>query len=668
METDSAGEREHVPDALRELDCEAILRVQKVLRSGRFLACCGLLVLAILPLNLLEGLLAVALCLAVLNFAAFVTGRLLFLSEIVLYAAILVVLVVWAVEIAALAASDFDECVKFLLALIPSALAAYLLYWTMYPGPLGHVFDRRVTRFALPLVIGLLLFLTRQAVPSHRGGEFFLLSAGILALCLLIKVFIPLAWSAPGGRSLQLLEALAQNRKARRSRGYIFYLFTHANSRLGAILYAMGCPLLACVSYLYLVGLGPFREIGELDPALGWPFVKGLLFAGGLLLAGLSYRKALETLAEGVDQAQVKQLTAAGGFTLYLRSFQDDESKFDLASSGWPRLLVLSSLWGVYLRFFRFMRLEEMIARTLWAYRPVLSIASTSNVTAVMPSLVSYVSPGVGALRFRLPDETWQAGVLQLAQKAECIVMTMAGTPGLRWEFQQLALRSELREKLVLLVPPWTPDETATRWPSILDQSGGTQDGPTVRWRGLFGESRDGPRITKEVLLRTVAIKFDRGSGGVLLTAAEHSAAAYRLALHLAQLPPQETALAARPVVEKLVPGTAPSTGETATTTWMSTPDRSLGTRTLPSSNVTSPRPTTTWASPSVTRAGTTRLFSSFSTSSSTTETRTWPTLAIVCGIGLVLLAVLNFWPDATTFFVAIGAGLLVGGLLKRGD
>jgi hypothetical protein len=49
-------------------------------------------------------------------------------------------------------------------------------------------------------------------------------------------------------------------------------------------------------------------------------------------------------------------------------------------------------------------------------------------------------------------------------------------------------------------------------------------------------------------LLRAVAIKFDRDGAGVLLTAGEHSAAAYQLALHLAQLPlslwsPQEKEL-----------------------------------------------------------------------------------------------------------------------------
>jgi len=192
------------------------------------------------------------------------------------------------------------------------------------------------------------------------------------------------------------------------------------------------------------------------------------------------------------------------------------------------------------------MRLEEMIVRTLWPYKPILSVESTGKVTDesytssamdVLSASVSLARKGpaetwtydsvVGALQVDLPHEAWQVGVLQLARKAESIVMIMAGTPGLRWEFQQLVLNSEYREKLILLVPPRTEDETANR----------LGDEPTVRWRKLLGDG-DLPRVgAMEVLLRTVAIKFDKGGGGVLLTAGEHSPAAYQLALHLAQLP-----------------------------------------------------------------------------------------------------------------------------------
>jgi hypothetical protein len=670
MQRESAGEWGHALSSLRELNYQGLLRVRKVLSSGRFLTLCGLLVVPMQrrpahqqALDLLEGLLAAALCVAVLNIAAFVTSRLLIAAEVALYAAILLVLVGVAVETAALAANDFDASIKLLLALIPSALAAYVLYCIMYPGEFMRALDserRRSARIVVPLAIGGLAFLAGQAMPTGRGSDFVWLFTGILALSVLLKAFVPLVRDLPSGRSLQLLQAISRNRKARRNRGYISYLFTHTSNRLGAAVYAICCPILAIIAYLYLEGLGPFANIGELDPALGWPFVRGLLFPGSLWLAGLSYRKALETLAEGVTQAQVEQLTAAGGFTLYLRSFQDDESKLDLASDGWRRLLLVSSLSLAYERLFRFMRLEEMIARALWPYRPVVGIASAPNIIAVMPSLVGYTSPGVGTLRFRLTDAAWQAGVLKLAQNAESIVMIMAGTPGLKWEFQQLALRSELRQKMVLLVPTQTPDETAARWPSLLDQSGGVQDDLTARWLGLFGEAGGGLRVTKEALLRTVGIRFDAEGGALLLTAGEHSTAAYQLALHLAQLAPNEVALTATSRVEELVPSKVPLTAQASVAQWAAAPASSLTAITATPSNLTSPRRTITRTSSSLAGSGPIRL------PSGTTETKRWSTPAIACGIGLVVLASLNFWPDATTPILAIGAGLVVGGLLNR--
>jgi hypothetical protein len=276
------------------------------------------------------------------------------------------------------------------------------------------------------------------------------------------------------------------------------------------------------------------------EPFLTLPMVKPLVFAGLLYLAGLSYRKALEVLAEGIPPAQVIQRAEAGGFALYLRSFQDDALKIDMGSSGWRRLLLISPFAWVYHRVFMLVRLEEMITRALWPYRPVLSVAPTGNIRAVMPSLTEYgVSTRVGSLQLNLSNETWQDEMTRLVRKASSVVMVAAATRGLRWEYEQLTLSPDLRSKTVLLVPRWIPSETAEVL-SLSEGSWNIEDDPVARWCALTGGASSLEKIPEGTLLRTVAITFNAEGRATLLTADRHSAEAYRLALHLAQLPRQQ--------------------------------------------------------------------------------------------------------------------------------
>jgi superkiller protein 3 len=145
------------------------------------------------------------------------------------------------------------------------------------------------------------------------------------------------------------------------------------------------------------------------------------------------------------------------------------------------------------------------------------------------------VSTPVGALQLNLPNESWKDRILPMAQKAECIVVVVAGTPGLKWEFDRLAFQSNLRSKMVLLLPPFRPDETNAEWPSLLD--------PTSRWQALTSGATSVPRIPDEKLQRAAAIAFSVDGSAALLTAKEASAAAFRLALQLARILPCEGGL-----------------------------------------------------------------------------------------------------------------------------
>ncbi len=528
-----------------ELDLEGSLRLQKVLKASRLVTVCGLLVLVGVSdpaqeetRNLLAILAGVSVLVAAFNMAKRGLSKIVIIIEVLLCLAMLTVVVSGGVNATLRLGSDF-ESLNLLFALIPCVLAESILYWVMYTdndliesfGPGSRMWTGCLF---MPLII-LLIPLTGWLVPANRGWEFFWIVGGILASFLLVRTVIPTALSLRRAATFYPMQALARNRKARKNGGYILFLVLQSANRMVAFLYAAGSLALIVIGYVYALALGPFRELEDVDPMLTRPLTKVLVLGGILYVAALAYRKALAALAQGIEPALVEEILEAGGFTLYLRSFHDDESRFDFGRKGWRRLLLFSPLAWSYQNVFRFVRLEEMIARDLWTYGPVLSVAPTGDAREIMPSLVSYVSTPVGALQLNLPNESWKDRILPMAQKAECIVVVVAGTPGLKWEFDRLAFQSNLRSKMVLLLPPFRPDETNAEWPSLLD--------PTSRWQALTSGATSVPRIPDEKLQRAAAIAFSVDGSAALLTAKEASAAAFRLALQLARILPCEGGL-----------------------------------------------------------------------------------------------------------------------------
>lgn len=535
MHTAPAEEEASLPAKVRELDIQPALRIRSFLRTSRFLLLCGSTVAVIVVLStstewqrlsIIIALIAGILLPAGLHTVVFKASRLLALCETFVLAVFLALIVFVAVQVG-IRVSHNIESIALGLALIVCALAAYCLYRAMYPtvtDPLEaeqsftrlftHEKSGRRQGHIWPILIAVgFVGIALALVPEGMGEDFGWLLAGMLTCYFLAVVVVPIAWLLRRTRVLQPLKAVAKKRKVQPNSNYFLYLLAHGRDRGSALRYAFYALLWLSTDCILLSRLvNPWSFLVRLltsIPMLNSPVFLTFIFAMILAQGHSNYRKGLATLARSVDQLESAQLAEAGGFTLYLRSFEDDDFQFDLAAKGWRRLVYLQH--SLYQHLFRSIRIEELIVRTLWPYRPVLSVASPEVESA-----------SVGALHLHLPTATWQADVLQLAQKASSILMVMAGTPGVKWEFQELATRSDLRGKLILVLPPETPYEAQTRW------------------RALFGGSIEARGIAPESVARTLAIRLESDGSMEVITSDDRSAAAYRLALHLCQLPSRE--------------------------------------------------------------------------------------------------------------------------------
>lgn len=215
------------------------------------------------------------------------------------------------------------------------------------------------------------------------------------------------------------------------------------------------------------------------------------------------FRKSLAVLAQSIPPTEVTKIADRGGFTLYLRSFLDDSFQFDLGGSGWRRFLFLPPAGNVYQAFARSVRLEELVVKTLWFFRPVVCVASPAG--APEP---------IGALQMSLSPERWQDEVNRLAESAASVLMVLGATPGVQWELRELEAHANLRGKLTLLVPPEDP--------ALI----------TSRWQTCFGEPDSLPASS---LLRTLAVKILPDGSMFSITADDRSREAYKLSLRLAE-------------------------------------------------------------------------------------------------------------------------------------
>jgi len=136
-----------------------------------------------------------------------------------------------------------------------------------------------------------------------------------------------------------------------------------------------------------------------------------------------------------------------------LRSFQDDEKSVKRRS-----VLARLLFWGFGGRI----RLEEAIAGELARFGPFVAIGEPGEKL-----------PDLGAARAYFSDNEWQAAVLDWIGRARTIVIIGGMTRWVTWELQQVIASGKL-DRLVLLLPPDTPDGRAARWQLIAEALSGS--------------------------------------------------------------------------------------------------------------------------------------------------------------------------------------------------
>jgi hypothetical protein len=152
---------------------------------------------------------------------------------------------------------------------------------------------------------------------------------------------------------------------------------------------------------------------------------------------------------------------------LYLRSFQDDAN-------------TLSTEWDMFVRtgYGRAGRLHGPIARLVAMGGPRLE----ERLAAVMAPIGPFVAigapdeplPQLGAARAYFTTDTWQSAVIDWVDMAQIIVKVAGPTHWIRWELDTI-LDRDAWPKLIILMPPSTPQDHAARWGNIV---AALQDGP----------------------------------------------------------------------------------------------------------------------------------------------------------------------------------------------
>jgi hypothetical protein len=186
-----------------------------------------------------------------------------------------------------------------------------------------------------------------------------------------------------------------------------------------------------------------------------------LVAANGLLIRVL-WRRARKHTAINADAALQNDPRRP---ILYLRSFQDDRRTM---STEWD--LVMRTRYG---RAGRWQgrttqliaamtvgggggRIEEHLAHVVAPIGPFIAIGAPDEPL-----------PQIGAARDYFTDDTWQRGVINWVDMAQLIVKVVGPTHWIRWELDTVVNRNAW-PKLLILMPPSTPEDHSARWGNIV--------------------------------------------------------------------------------------------------------------------------------------------------------------------------------------------------------
>jgi hypothetical protein len=157
--------------------------------------------------------------------------------------------------------------------------------------------------------------------------------------------------------------------------------------------------------------------------------------------------RALSATARRATTPTLSRLDSvlARPFTLYLRSFRDDDAfTFRRPGNLWLRAAEAD------------LTLEELFVRALGEAGPVVAIGRPSE------SL-----PPLGATRYYSSTGAWQEEVSDLVRACHVVVMLLGASPGFLWELRRVASLGRLRSA-VLVLPRLPAAERAARWDGLL--------------------------------------------------------------------------------------------------------------------------------------------------------------------------------------------------------
>jgi hypothetical protein len=181
--------------------------------------------------------------------------------------------------------------------------------------------------------------------------------------------------------------------------------------------------------------------------------VRQILLLLPCALAGAKLAALLQSTAKKLGGLSVSEVIkdSEKKFLLYLRPFDLDDVILPK-----PRLSLES-------RFFSFrpypVRIEEELFDVADGYRPLIAVGKPGGTNAIQ---------GGVAYRAYLRDSDWQTYVAERIRRAERIVMVVAKTEGVRWEFERIINEGALSKTLIFFHPEfrgaenWRAVETLT--------------------------------------------------------------------------------------------------------------------------------------------------------------------------------------------------------------
>jgi hypothetical protein len=274
-----------------------------------------------------------------------------------------------------------------------------------------------------------------------------------------------------------ILAEILDDRASRWNSPYSWFLVRHIKQ--GGILAVTYAGLwLGVIASFFFWWLGPIPS-SNYDPLLWFGFAGAARYCYGRFTAQL-------TSGVRLDEGHLPDI-----YNLYLRSFVDDDLEMQLGSFS-------------VIRLFASERFTEVVARIVWRYGPLVSVANSRSPLQA------------GILPTYFADTDWLVQVETLIRRANHALLVVSFTSSLVEEFRWV-ITSEARWKTLLVVPPEAPDQVLQRW---RDMTADTM---------LAG-------IPANHVARTILVRTSRSLGVVLVCAGRRSTSSYRIALRVGLL------------------------------------------------------------------------------------------------------------------------------------